>query len=349
MSHEISPVGISADADCHEGPEAARALNRQAIARLMQGDADGALADFLRSAKLDDRYAEPWNNSGLVRQNMGHLAEAAADFDRALALRPDYAEALTNRGRVRQEQGDLPAARADFDRALACAKGRFAASVLHNRGALRQRAGDLSGAMADFDRALLIDPEHFATFVHRGTARKEAGDLKGARADLDLALERMAPHRRPSILHKRGGVRVLQKEFLGAVEDYNEALASEPDNPVYYLSRGNARYHLRDPNALRDYRTAFRLDAEMTGREVARMLAEDARRDAEDVLENCRKHLRINPGDALALVRRGLTLLLLGRSVEGAADLEAGARLLPHDRMILEQAVAHVRARATAP
>ena len=73
------------------------------------------------------------------------------------------------------------------------------------------------------------------------------------------------------------------------------------------------------------------------------MLAEDARRDVEDVLENCRKHLRINPRDALALFRRGLTLLLLGRSVEGVTDLEAGARLQPDYRVILEQAVAHVK------
>src|SRR5437660_1520129 len=80
-----------------------------------------------------------------------------------------------------------------------------------------------------------------ATLVNRGTARKEAGDLEGARADLDLALERMARQQRPAILHKRGGVRVLQADFRGAVDDYNEALAAEPDNVVYYISRGNAR------------------------------------------------------------------------------------------------------------
>ena len=87
----------------------------------------------------------------------------------------------------------------------------------------------------------------------------------------------------------------------------------------------------------------------MAGREVARMLAQDARRDVEDVLENCRKHLRINPRDALALVRRGLTLLLLGRGDEAAPDLEASARLYPDNGAILEQAIAHVRAQAAAP
>ena len=47
----------------------------------------------------------------------------------------------------------------------------------------------------------------------------------------------MAPHLRPDILHKRGGVRVLQADFNGAIDDYNEALSREPDNPIYYISR----------------------------------------------------------------------------------------------------------------
>jgi tetratricopeptide (TPR) repeat protein len=346
MRPTFLPLATCPCPDIPSGPEGARDLNQQAIACLMRGDVEGSLAGFRAAAEMDDRYPEPWNNSGLVRQRLGRLAEAEADFERALDLRPDYAEALTNRGRLRQQRGDLDSARADFDRALDCAEGRFAASVLHNRGALRQVMGDLAGALADFDRALEVDPDHVATLANRGMARKEAGDLEGARADLDLALERMAPQHRPAILHKRGGVRVLQSDFRGAVDDYNEALAAEPDNVIYYISRGNARYHLRDVGALRDYRTAFRLDAELAGREVARMVADDAARDLQNVVENCSKHLRINPRDALALVRRGLTLLLNGQGDEAVADLEAGALLHPDYRPILERAVAHVLAHA---
>ena len=99
MLQMSSPAESFAAPGCHNGLEAARALNRQAIARLMQGDAAGALADFRRAVEMDGSYAEPWNNSGLIRHNLGQLTEAAADFDRALALRPDYAEALTNGAR----------------------------------------------------------------------------------------------------------------------------------------------------------------------------------------------------------------------------------------------------------
>src|SRR5437879_3530686 len=46
----------------------ARSLNRRAIARLGQGDPEGALADFCQAVAVDPNFAEAWNNSGLVRQ-----------------------------------------------------------------------------------------------------------------------------------------------------------------------------------------------------------------------------------------------------------------------------------------
>jgi len=69
-------------------PADAQALNQRAIARLVQGDLEGALADFCRCVELAPGFAEAWNNSGLVRQRLGRLAEARADFDHALTLRP---------------------------------------------------------------------------------------------------------------------------------------------------------------------------------------------------------------------------------------------------------------------
>lgn len=306
-----------------------RCLNLRAIDRLRCGDTEGALDDFQRSLDLDPGYAEAWNNRGLVRQTLGRHAEAVADFDRALAARPYYAEALTNRGRGRQALGDLDGARADFDRALACASGRFIASVLHNRGALRQLQGDLAGALADYDRALAADPAHAATYVHRGLARKQLGDLPGARADFDLALQRLRPERSAAAWHARGGVRALQNDFAGAIADYDRAIGLEPENACFYLSRGNARYHRRDRRCLADYRMASRLDPDAAAREVARFVREDACRDAQAVLDNCAKHLRLSDRDVLAYGRRGLTLVLLRRDAEAESDFAHFRALAP--------------------
>jgi tetratricopeptide (TPR) repeat protein len=319
----------------------AQTLNRRGIARFQSGDVHGALADFRQAAALEPGYAEPWNNSGLLRQMLGQLAAALADFDRSLALRADYPEALTNRGRVRQALGETAGARADFDRALElAAQTPFAASVLHNRGMLRQHQGDAAGALADFDQALAIDHAHIATYLCRGNLRKETGNLEGALADFDRALELHPTTSLAAAYHGRGGVRVLLNDFAGAVADYDRALSIEPDKFHLYISRGNARYHQRDPRGVRDYQMAFCLDPDGAAREVVRMLRADLQRDADSVLDNCSKHLRINDRDILAYARRGLTLLLLGRAVEAAPDLARVEAALPDAQLWLRQLIA---------
>jgi tetratricopeptide (TPR) repeat protein len=302
--------------------EAAQALNRRGIGRLHVGDRAGALDDFRQAALLQPHYAEPWNNSGLVRQMVGQLTAAAADFDQALTIRPDYPEALCNRGRARQLLGDAAGALEDFDRALELAVATpFAASVLHNRGMVRKEHGDPAGARADLDRALAMDPGHIATYVNRGNLRKEEGDLQGALADFDRALGQNPPQALAAIFHGRGGVRMLLKDFKGAVTDYDRALSLEPDRFQLYLSRASARYHLRDPGSLADLRKAFELDPEGAARGLLQILLQDAKRDAQGVVDNCTKHLRLNDKDVVARARHGLTLLLLGRDEEAASDL----------------------------
>jgi tetratricopeptide (TPR) repeat protein len=300
----------------------ADAFNRRGMARFVQGDLPGALADFHATLRLCPDCAEAWNNSGIVRQTMGEVAEAVDDFSRALTFNPDYAEALNNRARARQALGSMEGALADFERALACPAGRFLATVYHNRGTLRHTLGDLAGALADFDRALEIDPEHVATHVNRGMARKEAGDLDGALADLDRALA-VTPHAEAvAVYHARGGVRVLQNDFTGAIADYDEALRINPAWYVVYISRGNAYYHRRMRRGLADYFTAFSLDPEGAAEELLRTLGEGIKRGAEQVLANCEQHLRIDGGDILAHARQGLTLMLLGRDDEAAPHLD---------------------------
>jgi tetratricopeptide (TPR) repeat protein len=336
----------------HPPPADAQELNRRGIARFQDGDVAGALHDFRRAAATQSGYAEAWNNAGLARQMLGELPEAVADFDRALAIRADYPEALNNRGRAHQLLGDATGARVDFERAVACASGSFAATVYYNRGRLRQQQGELAKALADFDHALEIDPGHGAALVARGQARKEAGDLEGALADFDRALGQGPPQGLAAAYHGRGGVRALQNDFKGAVADYDCALALAPRQFHLYISRGNARYHRRDPGALRDYRTAFGLEAEGAARDLVRTLATDARRDAEAVLQNCEKHQRLNDRDVIASARRGLTLVLLGREGEAAPDLARLQRMLPdmqpHLQRLLELARGHRGEIATA-
>jgi tetratricopeptide (TPR) repeat protein len=309
-----------------ETPDAVE-LNLRGIRRHSEGDPAGALDDFLEATLADPGLAEAWNNAGIARQGLGDLAAALDDFDRAIAVRPGYADALNNRGRAHQLLGDLEAARRDFDLAVESAQGPFQATSLHNRATLRRETGDLNGALADFDWALKAAPERVVTRISRADARKASGDLAGAMADLDRAIELTPEAGSADILHRRAGIRVLRNDFAGAIADYDRAIGLEPGFALAYLSRGHARYHLRDFRGIADYRTALRLDPDAAIRDLARLFLADIARDPEAVLANCDKHLRIDASDVLAHARRGLTLLLLGR--DPRADLERFVELAP--------------------
>jgi len=237
-----------------------------------------------------------------------------------VAANPEHAEALNNRGIAHHARDDRQAALADFDRALEI-RPRYA-ECLVNRATTRQIVGDLAGAVADFDRAIGIRPGYADAYFGRAGVLAAQGDLAGALADYDQVLRLIPPAAAAPVYHLRGGIRFRQRRFAEALLDFDTALKIQPGLCMAYISRGNVRYHLRDLAGAADYFTAFQLDAPATAAEIIRLVVLDLREDVEGVLENCRKHLRISPDDAIAYVRRGLTLLLLGWEPEGLADFE---------------------------
>src|SRR5262249_8109334 len=136
-------------------------------------------------------------------------------------------------------------------------------------------------------------------------------------------------------------------DFAGAIADYNRALEIDSGLCVAYVSRGHARFHKRDRLAANDYRTAFRLDARLAASEIIRIVAADLKRDPGAVFENCRKHIRIQPGEFSAFGRRGLTRLLQGKESEAELDFQEWLRLAPdwkNDLQLLIDEAMRVRA-----
>jgi tetratricopeptide (TPR) repeat protein len=75
-----------------------RALLGLGRARLMRGDAAGALPPLIEAERLLPRSAQTQLELGLARYQLGDPAAAAGHFRRAVELRPDYADAFVNLG-----------------------------------------------------------------------------------------------------------------------------------------------------------------------------------------------------------------------------------------------------------
>ena len=297
----------------------------QGSSRHARGDLDGALAEFTRALDIDPAYAVAWNNRGATRHALGDLAGARLDFDQALEREPRYAEAYNNRGIVRHATGDFMGARGDFDQALSLQPENVATHS--NRAVTRLVLEDYAGAISDFDQVIRAHPSAAEAYHGRAAARRGLWDLSGAAADYGRVLGLVPRERAAPVYHLRGAIFFCQRRFADAVADFNEALAIDPNLCMVYISRGNARYHLRDLGALADYQFAFKLDAQATAAEIIRTVRADLEEDTAAAFENCRKHVRICPEDLIAYVRRGLMLCLLGRVLEAAQDFDKSLSL----------------------
>jgi tetratricopeptide (TPR) repeat protein len=321
-------------------PQTAGDFFLRAMNRHQQGDLPGALADFEEAARLDPASAELRTNCGALRRALGDLDGALADFEDALRCNPRSAEAFNNRGVIRLMRGDPTRALADFNEAIRLSPSYV--NALGNRGVARRELGDLAGAVADFDEVLRADPRNLEAARNRALARREAGDLPSALADLNQALVRTPRAAASGLYLDRANIRIQQGDWPAAVFDLDNALAIDPRLTEAYIYRGNARHHNGDPLAFVDHLRAFRLDGAAAARELVELVHLDMLRDPEGVFQICNKHLTRSPDDPVALLRRGLSFMLLGRTEEATADLDRAAVQSPElrsSRELLERAV----------
>ncbi len=106
-----------------DNPASAEAYYGLGSARLGQGKAGAARANFEKSIRLPAAYPETlanaWNNLGLLATQEGRTDEAIRSFQEALLASPDHLVALDNLGNAYRLQKNWTEARKTFDRALA--------------------------------------------------------------------------------------------------------------------------------------------------------------------------------------------------------------------------------------
>jgi len=129
------------------------AYNNRGITRKKLGDYKGAIADYNKAIKINEKLAESYLSRGLARRDLGDYKEANADFSKAIKINPDYALAYNNRGLVRK--------------------------IL----------GDLQGAIADYNQAIKLDPDYALAYMNRAYARKDLGEKKGAIEDMQKIVQ----------------------------------------------------------------------------------------------------------------------------------------------------------------
>ena len=97
-----------------------------------------------------------------------------------------------------------------------------------------------------------------------------------------------------------------KKEWGNALKNYTRAIELNPNNPVYYFARGNAKYDLGEYRAaIDDYNKAISLDPNNSATYNNRGNAKSNLGEHPAAIDDFNKALEINPNDAVAYNNRG--------------------------------------------
>jgi tetratricopeptide (TPR) repeat protein len=188
-----------------QAPDTAEDFLKQGVARIEQGDFDGAIADYTIAIEINSKLAPGYlcrggeiavsdlfnaqalNNRGFAHYRKGELGKALTDFDLAIRMAPRLADAYNNRGNVWQRKGDPKKALLDFNQAIKLIPRHSAA--FNNRANLHQAQGELAEAIADYSQSIALEPAKAIAFANRGLTFLQLGQGREAEADFKRAIE----------------------------------------------------------------------------------------------------------------------------------------------------------------
>jgi tetratricopeptide (TPR) repeat protein len=257
----VQANSTTAEQSTSNTPTDAAGFRRRGMAYASMQEFDRALADLTRACELAPGDADNRYERGVIYAKGGQAKPALEDFDAAIAAQPDDIDAHVARAELLQSHPEADPASAATIKSDLDAVSRLAApaaSVRLTLSDLYNKLGDYSAAIGQIDQWLDNHPKE----DRAGGLNTRCWLRAAADRDLQQALEdcNQALALKPSAPAETGS-------FIGR--------DVAPDNPAYLDSRGLVYLRLGNfKDAIRDYDSALRLDANMPTALYARGLAE---------------------------------------------------------------------------
>jgi tetratricopeptide (TPR) repeat protein len=191
---------------------------------------------------------------------------------------------------------------------------------------LKTRDLDVMQSLNDrFENPILSETDAEAYF-NRALTRYELGDQQGAIADYTQVIAINPNH--DIAYNNRGLIRYELGKKDAAVADLNRAILVNPCNSMAYCNRGIIRAELGNPmGAIEDYSYAVHADANCNQAYFQRGLARSQMGNKMGAVEDFSQVIELNEQDASAYFYRGMARTKLGDRIGAIRDLKESAKL----------------------
>lgn len=332
-------------------PRYAEAYRSRAIAREYLGENAKALTDFNIYVDLRPEDSEALFNRAVLRFEAKQYLPARQDFLKLLTMPPSKETSTVYYSQEKSGSGETKISTAQSGRRdhlfnylgqIETQLKRYPNAITYldsairlsptsagyyvNRGIARLERGDKPGAAEDYETALRLDPDNSLALHNLAALKSLAGDSQSAEKLLSESIEKN--EKLPYPRAERGYQRLQSGDYKGALEDYNDVVRLEPNEPDNYINRGLVKEKLKDyAGALADYSHALKLDEKNPKAWVCRGNVVSKLGNWKEALEDYGVALTLDSQYALAYFNRGIAYQNSGNNSAACQDLKKAQQL----------------------
>lgn len=205
---------------------------------------------------------------------------------------------------------------------LVCsACGTPVAIVKSEQASALEHEGKHEEALSLYNEALAADPKYVIALMGRSSVYHSLGRLDEGIADLDRCVELAGSM--PEPYGNRGILKLMSKNFKGAVEDFSKAIAIEPSASDYAM-RAHARINLGQlAEAKADCDEAFKLEPNSPFNYRVLGIWHATKKQYKEAVRCFTKSLDLSPNDPEVLQLRAMTYTAMNLHDLAAKDRQA--------------------------
>ncbi len=186
------------------------------------------ISDLNRATGIDSEFAEAYREKAVVFLEDFEFDESVINYTMAIELNPNYAQAYKGRGVVKKIMMDYHGAFEDLNKAIVL--DSTIAGAFYYRGQIKIKLNDHEGARLDFIEINKIDPKYWSYIVQKAKIGFTSKNHDEAIESYNIALA----------YFEWGNAKFKINDFIGAIEDFTQAIEIDNSDFNYYLNRSKA-------------------------------------------------------------------------------------------------------------
>lgn len=277
-----------------------------------------AIKKFTSAIKVDPTYVRAYICRGEAYHKVHDLKMALKDFTRAIHLQPDVHHYYMFRGQLILELGNLDLA-AFCVRHAAEIGGEGGSGSSSTFGDRPTQQAAVQSFLKNYDKA--IDALVIATctkpvaslFMLLGKTQMKAKRFKDGAVSFEKALDLMRPWKpRDSWPQEAAEAHFLSgncnmelRNYNYAINDFNSAIARDPNYAEAYYQRGLAKMNLKQSKGVQDFNRALAIDPNIFQAYLSRACYYGLKGVYTKAILNCNEAIKLKPNSVRAYLYRG--------------------------------------------